>query len=119
MSSESGSTSLSSSGYVNVLDRRGNLQREYYYIYAYQYIYERDGIIQTETHTFTMTGDFLGNPDDWILNKRVRDNHVAYTRGESILLIPWKNANDGIWYSHGIDSISRRIGSTDDWIKLA
>jgi hypothetical protein len=73
MNSESGSASLSCSGYLDVYDKNRILRQQYYYIYTYQYAYIIDGIIKSESHSFSMNGFLseLGSVYDWKIYPRV------------------------------------------------
>ena len=74
--------------------------KKYFYIYAYQYAYIYKSIVKNENHNFNFNG-FLGDSDEYYMNERVSGKHIIYNGPEFSLAIPWKNSEDGIYFSRG------------------
>lgn len=96
-----GSMSISCSGNVEICNRSQICSEQYFYLYAYQYAYISQGILQDENHNFHMSG-FLGNPKDYVVQKKVSGKHLIYSNSEFSLAIPWKSSSDGVYFSQGL-----------------
>jgi len=64
--------------------------RENFYISTYQQAYVQDGLIISESHTFTLP-TFLGNSEAYRPRKRASGDHIIYEGPKFLLAVPWKN----------------------------
>ncbi|MCG2726587.1 MAG: hypothetical protein L6420_10145 [Elusimicrobia bacterium] len=62
----------------------------YFYIYAYQYAYISGGMVSSENHNFNFSG-FLGDDEDYVMQKRVAKHHIIYNGPEYSIAIPWES----------------------------
>ncbi|MCX5786558.1 MAG: hypothetical protein NTX59_12820 [Elusimicrobia bacterium] len=87
-SSGSGSMSKSCSGNLQVCSG-GGCSSEYFYIYAYQYAYVYNGAVQSESHSFSLSGALSQSGEPQLTG--LMGNWIIYRGEKFTLAIPWES----------------------------